>query len=115
MHADFTSHAGGGLFVVGSLPETPSAKAGLRYGDVLLECNGLPVDGPAALERARTLRAGRLELVVLRRGAAVELTVELEGAKPSEPPADGRPGGHRLLMRSHTLDTSLPFVESELF
>ena len=122
MHAHFTSHRGGALFVVGALPESPSARAGLRYGDVLLECNGMPVDGPTSLDAARASNADRLELVVLRRGEAVELRVELDGGtRASEAPVPGAPalrertGDHRLLMRSHTLDTSAPFVESELF
>jgi hypothetical protein len=73
---------------------------------VLIECNGLPVDGAAALESVRHQDETELEMVVLRQGEAVELTVQIEARPERE---------HRMIMQHQTLDTSMPLVDGELF
>lgn len=108
---DAPASARAGLFVVGCVPESPSARAGLRYGDVVVACNGVPTDGPRAFERARTLRPHALELVVLRRGEEVALEVELDASLADLRASDA----HRRVMESDALDTSAPFAELALF
>lgn len=73
-----------GLAIVGVLPGTAAAHAGIRYGDVLLEVNGERVRTFGDYVRAKDLRAGSLELRVFRSGEEREVTLQYEVR--TEPP-----------------------------
>lgn len=58
-----------GVPVLGTLAGTPAAKAGIRYGDVLLEVNGMRTRTVADYIEAKALREDGMEVVVFRAGA----------------------------------------------
>lgn len=71
-----------GVPVLGCLPGSTSAQAGVRYGDIVLSVNGMPTPGIDEYLAARKLRSDGYELRLFRAG--VELTVFV----PFRPPAD---------------------------
>lgn len=58
-----------GVAIVGVLPGSPSARAGIRYGDVLLEVNGQRVRSFEDYVVAKALREGGMDVVVFRSGS----------------------------------------------
>ena len=70
-------------------PKGPSAKAGLKVGDVVVAVNGKEVaDSNTMKFRVATLRiGGKAEFTVMRRGQRVTLSVPLQAA-PEVPPRD---------------------------
>jgi serine protease Do len=70
----------------------PAAKAGMKLGDVILEFNGMPVQGTAQLQRLiQETPAGRqVKIAVWRNGAMLTLTPTIEAEKNALPtPAPG--------------------------
>jgi len=70
----------GGLPILGCLPGSPAARAGLRYGDIVLEVDGAPTASWTAFLQASAQRDRadhRLRLCVLRHGLKLELVLEL--------------------------------------
>lgn len=65
----------GGIPIWGCLPGSASAKAGVRYGDILLSVNGMPTPTIDAYIAARQSDKPTLTVVVFRDG--VELTLKL--------------------------------------
>ena len=65
----------GGLPVRGCRPGSPAARAGIRYGDVLLSVNGVPTPDWATYVQARAIREHETEIAIFRAGD--ELTVKL--------------------------------------
>ncbi len=65
----------GGLPVLGCRPGSPAARAGVRYGDVLLAVNGIKTPDWAAYVEARQARRGDMKIEIFRGGE--ELTVEM--------------------------------------
>ena len=57
-----------GLAIVGVLPGTPSSRAGIRYGDVLLDVNGQRVKTFDDYIAAKALRADGMDVIVFRSG-----------------------------------------------
>jgi S1-C subfamily serine protease len=57
-----------GVPVLGTLAGTPAAKAGIRYGDVLLSVNGMRTRTVADYIEAKALREDGMEVVVFRAG-----------------------------------------------
>lgn len=57
-----------GLPVLGALDGTPAAKAGVRYGDILLSVNGMRTRTVADYVEAKNLRQDGMEVVVFRSG-----------------------------------------------
>lgn len=70
-----------GVPVLGSLPGSPAARAGVRYGDVLLSVNGVRTRTATHYIEAKALRSGGMEVTVFRSGGD-EQTLELSFARP---------------------------------
>ena len=67
-----------GVLVVSVEPDGPAARAGVRDGDILVECAGEPVSGADELHRLLTVeRIGRQLTIGVIRGTE-RLTIELE-------------------------------------
>lgn len=75
-----------GVPVLGSLPGSPAARAGVRYGDVLLSVNGMRTRSATDYVEAKALRSDGMELTVFRSSGderTLELRFERAGAAPS--------------------------------
>ena len=59
----------GGIPILGTLAGSPAARAGLRYGDVLLAVNDHPTPTVADYIEAKGLRDDGMKVVVFRGGA----------------------------------------------
>ncbi|MFO0614423.1 MAG: PDZ domain-containing protein [Polyangiaceae bacterium] len=86
-----------GIAILGVLPRSPAALAGVRFGDVLLEMNGVRVRSWADYIRATTASGDgaserfdrgaarrRMEAVVFRGGQSIRLSFHTEAS--STPP-----------------------------
>ena len=71
-----------GIPVWGCLPGSSSAKAGVRYGDIVLGVNGVRTPGIDEYLTARALRTDGIELRLLRAGS--EFTVFVEFQPPED-------------------------------
>ncbi len=65
----------GGLPVLGCRPGSPAARAGIRYGDVVLAVNGVPTPDWATYVEARQQCALDMKVAIFRAG--IELTLDL--------------------------------------
>jgi S1-C subfamily serine protease len=65
----------GGMPFLGSLPDSPAERAGLRWGDIVLAVNGLPTPDCDAFVKARMAREHGATVRFVRDG--VESEVEL--------------------------------------
>ncbi len=77
-----------GIPVLGALAGSPAARAGLRYGDILLSVNGVRTKTVVDYVEAKGLREDGMAVVIFRGG--VELTQELvydTSAPPLDPTA----------------------------
>ncbi len=72
-----------GVPVLGCLPGSTSAEAGVRYGDIVLSVNGMPTPGIDEYLEARKLRSDGYELRLFRAGS--ELTVFVPFRAPADP------------------------------
>ncbi len=79
----------GGIPVLGCIEGSPSDRAGIRYGDVVLSVNGVKTSDMDLYLKARELRSDGAEVVVFRDG--VEVVIELVFEHPSSLPT--RPMG----------------------
>jgi len=70
--------------VLGTLSGTPAARAGIRYGDVLISVNGMRTKTVADYVEAKALRNDGMDIVVFRSGS--ERLETLTYDEPSEPP-----------------------------
>jgi|GEM_PF-1188244 len=70
-----------GLPVLGALEGTPAARAGVRYGDILLSVNGRRTRTVADYVEAKNLRSEGMEIVVFRAGE--EQTADLTYDEPA--------------------------------
>src|SRR5581483_6823825 len=84
---------GKGALVGDVSPNGPAAKAGLKKGDVIVELNGKPIDGPNQLKlQIASMAPGSVaHLKILRDGQPQDVTVTL-GELP-EKNAESAPGG----------------------
>jgi len=57
-----------GLPVLGALEGTPAARAGVRYGDVLLEVNGIRTRTVMDYVVAKNVRADGMSIIIFRSG-----------------------------------------------
>jgi S1-C subfamily serine protease len=66
-----------GLPILGCASGSPAARAGLRYGDIVLSLNGAPTPSWTAFFEASARADGPLRLSVFRHGRELELTLAL--------------------------------------
>ncbi len=73
-----------GVPVLGALGGSPAARAGIRYGDVLLSVNGIRTRSIMDYLQAKALRMNGMEIVVFRGGSeqTSELTYTGGGGTP---------------------------------
>jgi S1-C subfamily serine protease len=66
---------GTGVLVSEAVQDGPAARAGIRYGDLLVRANGRPIEDATTLQRLMVAAAiGRdIELTVIRNGALVDV------------------------------------------
>ncbi|MBX3198419.1 MAG: hypothetical protein KF894_09835 [Labilithrix sp.] len=72
-----------GLPVLGTLEGTPAARAGVRYGDILISVNGKRTRTVADYVEAKSLRDDGMDIVVFRSGA--ERSAALTYDSPASP------------------------------
>lgn len=72
----------GGVPVLGCLPGSTAAEAGVRYGDIVVSVNGVATPSIDEYLEARKLRSDGFDLVLFRDGRHLSLFV------PFRPPAD---------------------------
>jgi S1-C subfamily serine protease len=74
----------GGMPVWGVLADSPAARVGLRYGDVVLEVNGVKTPSASDFVAARELRTDGAVVTFQRDGElrTVELKFDLEQKRP---------------------------------
>jgi S1-C subfamily serine protease len=94
-----------GVPVWGCLKGSPSADAGVRYGDIVLVVNGMRTANIDDYLAARKLRKDGVELQILRDGNELTLVLQfrppsatsveqmVEGRLPSTVPSETRPRG----------------------
>lgn len=68
-----------GVPILGALGGTAAAKAGLRYGDVLLVVNGRRTKSISDYIEAKDLRRGGMSVVVFRGGVEQSLDFDYSG------------------------------------
>lgn len=66
----------GGIPVLSTIPGSPSAEAGIGYGDIILSVNGMKVTKIEEYAEARKLITGKVEVVLWRNGQ--ELIYQLD-------------------------------------
>ena len=66
-----------GLPILGCASGSPAARAGLRYGDIVLSLNGVPTPSWSAFFDASGRADGQLCLRVFRHGRELELSLTL--------------------------------------
>lgn len=72
----------GGLPVLGCRPGSPAARAGVRYGDVLLSVNGVKTPDWASYIEARSQRKLAMTIEVFRGGEEMTIEMALEQLAP---------------------------------
>jgi S1-C subfamily serine protease len=72
-----------GVPVLGCRPGSPAARAGVRYGDILMAVNGDPTPDWGSYVEARAKQRGTMRVDVFRAGET--LTFELALPAPGEP------------------------------
>ena len=72
-----------GVPVLGCRPGSPAARAGVRYGDVLVSVNGTPTPDWGSYVEARAKNPGSMQVDVFRAGEI--LTFDLILPPPGEP------------------------------
>jgi S1-C subfamily serine protease len=73
-----------GIPVWGALNGSPSAQAGVRYGDILLGVNGMRTTNIDDYLAARKLRTDGVELLVLRDGKECTFHLEFSPANAND-------------------------------
>jgi serine protease Do len=90
---------GGGALVADVTAGSPAARAGIERGDIILEMNGQPVNGPddLSVRIAETSPGSTVQLKIARNGQMHEISVTLgELSEKAEAAASGEAGGTAL-------------------
>jgi S1-C subfamily serine protease len=70
----------GGMPLLSTLPDSPAARAGLRWGDVVVAVNGLPTPDAGAFVKARESRQGAALVRFVRDGKEREVELNWDPA-----------------------------------
>lgn len=70
-----------GILILGSLPGTAAAESGLRYGDILIEVNGVRTKNIGDFFIARESDNQQMCVVLWRDGVRLELVLKLGGRR----------------------------------
>lgn len=76
-HLDMLADALGGVPCWGALAGSPSAKAGLRYGDIVLEINGMPTPDYHAYFEARKIYQDKCTFKIWRHSEEITGVMQL--------------------------------------
>ena len=68
-----------GLLVLGIIPNSPSALAGVQRGDILMEINGVRITNADDYMAVPKDADGSMEIVVIRDHQEVELSLDMSG------------------------------------
>ncbi len=76
-----------GIPILGCIEDSPTFRAGIRYGDVLLAINGVPVKSIDDFANAKKLRADGMSGVFFRDGNQVpfDILYDVDGVTPTLP------------------------------
>lgn len=77
----------GGLPVLACRAGSPAARAGIRYGDIVLAVNGIKTPDWAAFIEARGKNQRTMQLELFREGTQLSLEIELTGSVDIDPPS----------------------------
>jgi S1-C subfamily serine protease len=72
----------GGVPIWGVLPGSAAARAGVRYGDIVLRVNGIETRTLREFVSAREVQPDRVRFDVFREGQLLELCVQLASGSP---------------------------------
>lgn len=76
----------GGLPVIGCRADSPAARAGVSYGDVVLSVNGMATPDWSAFVEARGRSSTSMSIELFRDGEHVHLEFALDQHAPIDPP-----------------------------
>jgi S1-C subfamily serine protease len=74
-----------GVPVLGSLAGSPAARAGIRYGDILLMVNGVRTTTVVEYIQARSQRDDGMDVVVFRAGEEHHSSLQYDGDRSVDP------------------------------
>lgn len=77
----------GGLLILGVMDGTPTAQAGIKYGDILLTVNGQPTPDFQAYVDAKALNTEGMSFQVFRGGEVEDFTVIYDKDRQFNPAA----------------------------
>ncbi|MEP2784794.1 MAG: trypsin-like peptidase domain-containing protein [Pseudoruegeria sp.] len=104
-----------GIIISEVHPASPFVEAGLLPGDVILTVDGLPVNSPPEMIYRMSVDGigSKSEIVVLRKGERIELSVPLIAA-PDSPARDEKVLSRREILEGLNIVNLNPSVEEEL-
>jgi S1-C subfamily serine protease len=76
-----------GIPVLGCMDGSPAHRAGIRYGDIVVQMNGMPTPDVGAYARAQDTDAIRVPISVVRDGVTLELVLEYAASRTPRPRA----------------------------
>jgi serine protease Do len=110
--------SGGGALVGDVVPNGPAAKAGIERGDLILELNGQPVNGPQDLSVrvSQSAPGTTVHLKVFRSGQTrdVDVTLSELNEKTASTEAGGQEGGGGGVLKGLRVETLTSSIAREL-